>query len=116
MGVASNGYVEDWYACENEFTRDGRDLGAPAVVVDDLNWANTFVGAYGLGDVQMLRYHGMNNAHAWYVKSSKNFATREDILDETWDTGRQIMSADSFAVFGPLCQPTFQLIDCDLSG
>jgi len=151
-----------------------------------LNWASTFVGAYGLGDVQMLRYHGMNNAHAWYVKSSKNFATREDILDETWDTGRQIMSADSFAanaplplshfkdsiieniqdayvngmlgdngvhnmilgpgghgtyiientkfsgpaiqgiimannacqdaVFGPLCQPTFQLVDCDLSG
>lgn len=176
--VASDGFVEDWSGCQNQFTPDGRDLGAPAIVADGLDWANLFVGAYGMGDVQMLRYHSINNGHGFYWKTTKNFATAQDIAGETWDTGRQLMSGSGLptshikdSIFenlvdpevlrllggsggnhingpgghgtfivertsfsgpaghaimanqacesewtGPLCHPTYQLIDVDFSG
>merc|ERR1719203_1504966 len=99
--VASNGYVEDYGqaggSCE-QFTPDGRDNGAPAIVADGLDWGNNLVGQYDLGDVQYLRYHSINNLHGMYWKLTKNFATARDFVGDTWhartwDTGLAIQPA-----------------------
>jgi hypothetical protein len=118
--VASNGFVEDigakfdgnpktWNSCE-EFTADGRDNGAPGVVEDGFDWANNFVGQYGLSDVQYLRYHSINNMHGLYWKSTKKFATAEDIGLDTWHTGSSIMSAASPLPVAHVKDSTFEFI------
>jgi len=97
--IATNGMVKDfqnsmdnnpdtWSSCQ-QFTKDGRDNGAPGIAADGLDWGNNLVGQYDLGDIQYLRYHSVNNLHGMYWKATKNFARRGDWGSETWDIGIQ---------------------------
>eukprot|EP00931_Biecheleriopsis_adriatica_P067560 TRINITY_DN4167_c0_g1_i1.p1 TRINITY_DN4167_c0_g1~~TRINITY_DN4167_c0_g1_i1.p1 ORF type:complete len:1079 (-),score=142.05 TRINITY_DN4167_c0_g1_i1:102-3338(-) len=69
----SNGYVTDMKSCA-PFTPDGRDNGLVNEIWNDFNWHNQFVGQYAMGDIQFINYTSVNNAHAMYWKTSKNFA------------------------------------------
>jgi len=69
----ADGYITDWNSC-NAHTADGRDNGLLSVIEDQFEWHQLFVGQYSLGDIQYLRYTGINNGHSMYWKASKNFA------------------------------------------
>lgn len=58
----------------DEFKPDGSDNGVKGIVKDGLDFFNDFVGQYELGDIQYLRYTGVNNLKSMYWKHTKNFA------------------------------------------
>lgn len=68
-----NGHVKS--GCQ-AFTADGKDNGVSqaAVIEDEFDWHNMFVGQYSAGDIMYLRYVSVNNGHSMYWKTSKNFA------------------------------------------
>ncbi len=60
--------------------KDGEDNGVVALVEDQFDWHNTFVGGYFMGDISFVRYTSVNNDHAVYWKYGKNMADPEEVL------------------------------------
>ncbi len=60
--------------------KDGEDNGVVALVEDQFDWHNTFVGGYFMGDISFVRYTSVNNDHAVYWKYGKNMADPEEFL------------------------------------
>ena len=70
------------------FRPDGSDNGVTGVVEGQLEVGNVFSGQYGLGDVQFLRWHSINNLHGLYWKDTKQHATggiRAHVLDSLFE-------------------------------
>jgi len=42
-------------------------------VRDEVNWHNTYVGQYAIGDIQFINYTSVNNGHSMYWKQGKDF-------------------------------------------
>ena len=83
--VDEDGFLTDWDSCE-WFRSDGSDNGVVNEVRDEVNWHNTYVGQYAIGDIQFINYTSVNNAHAMYWKQGKDFADGRPwhMLDSTF--------------------------------
>lgn len=53
--VDEDGFLLDKDSCE-WFTADGADNGVVNEVRDEVNWHNTYVGQYAIGDIQFINY------------------------------------------------------------
>ena len=71
--VDANGYLTNHDSC-NEFKPDGTDNGKLTVVRRSLEYHNSFIGHYTLGDVSFDNYIAVYSHHSMYWKVSKNFA------------------------------------------
>ena len=82
-----DGDLSTWSSCD-AFRPDGSDNGVTGVVEGQLEVGNVFSGQYGLGDVQFLRWHSINNLHGLYWKDTKQHAAagiRAHVLDSLFE-------------------------------
>jgi len=82
-----DGDLSTWSSCD-AFRPDGWDNGVTGVVEGQLEVGNVFSGQYGLGDVQFLRWHSINNLHGLYWKDTKQHAAagiRAHVLDSLFE-------------------------------
>lgn len=132
--IASNGYVEDMEACNrgepcscDSHTSDGKDNGAFGIVEGHLDYFNTFVGQYELGDVQFKNHHSINNMHGLYWKHTKNFAhspTEPHILDSKfeWITNNELstvggpVGSGTIGIAGPGGVGAFKIKNTEFRG
>ena len=71
--LASEGYQLPAPNCKG-FTPSGDDNGLPAVVVNNVDYGNAFVGGYSVGDLQYGGHTSVGNLNNLYWKTTKNFA------------------------------------------
>ncbi|KAK3268715.1 hypothetical protein CYMTET_22797 [Cymbomonas tetramitiformis] len=70
--LENNGWTE-WATCEAHGDA-GEDRGVPVAVLDNLDYHNTWMGSYNLGDLQYLNSYAADSVNNLYWKESKNMA------------------------------------------
>ena len=70
--VLNNGFTNNTDCAP--FDEEGYDRGSPALLWNNVDYHNAFVGAYSMGDVQFRNHISIDNNNLIYHKESKNFA------------------------------------------
>ncbi|KAL6070194.1 G8 domain-containing protein [Balamuthia mandrillaris] len=63
-----------WTSQCDPFDDEGYSRGLPAVLSDNVDYHNTWVGSYHLGDIQFRNHIAIDNNQPIYHKETKNFA------------------------------------------
>jgi len=114
--IDDDGFLVDKDSCK-WFTRNGEDNGVVNEIRDEVNWHNTYVGQYAIGDIQFINYTSINNGHSMYWKQGKNFVDKRPwhVLDSTFANDAD----DSFGVLqflGPAGPFAFGMKNCAFIG